>query len=139
VQLRLRKFSLSVKRAGAKAIEPAERDIQKAILDYLERSGYTVWRQNLGGVIVHNANGISRRKNPMTGFPDLAGIFKLRPGRMFVIEVKTKRGRVSKEQTSWLARLYAAGVATCVARSLDDVVAFLQAHDRREDGRAIPD
>lgn len=80
-----------------------------------------VWRVALGPAI-RGKSGV-RTKNPMRGFPDLAGIVPGTAGQLFAIEVKKpKQGRLSEEQEVWISRLSERGVLTIVARSLDDVM-----------------
>lgn len=104
-----------------------ESEIQRAILSWLSSEGFVHWRCSLGGV---RHSGIGRKKNPMKGFPDIAGIGRNGLGRMFVIEVKTKTGRLSPEQEKWRAVLEAKGVIYILARSLDDVQSVLRCYER---------
>lgn len=56
------------------------------------------------------------------GWPD---IFAVRDGRALALELKTAAGRVTPEQTDWLARLRAAGVEARLIRLPKDWEAFL--------------
>lgn len=96
-----------------------EGEIQRAILDYLDALGVLHWRVCIGPVL--GGGGRFRRKNPIRGHPDIAGV--LRPsGRYFAIEVKRPtRARWSPEQREWRDRLTAAGVLYLVASSVEDV------------------
>lgn len=49
-------------------------------------------------------------------------------GRTFGIELKAGKGRESEAQTVMAMRLELAGVPCCVARSVDEVQAFLERH-----------
>jgi hypothetical protein len=92
-----------------------EQVIQRDIMAWLKANDIMHWRQHLGAVRVKGA----RIKNPMKGFPDLAGILPHTRGQLFVIEVKAGDGRFSMEQVDWMTRLKAYGVhyiiATCIA------------------------
>lgn len=57
------------------------------------------------------------------GIPDILGC---RNGRMFAIELKAPKGKTSAIQDVELQRLAAAGSATCVARSLEEVQEFFR-------------
>ncbi len=94
-----------------------ESEIQTQILDYLKARGILRWRCNLGGVRFKGGKG----RNPMTGFPDIAGICPHGHGRFFTIEVKAKKGVMSPEQLVWRTKLEAKGVVYILARSVDDV------------------
>lgn len=95
-----------------------ETEIQRQILDWL--TSRRIWhrRLSIGAVKVKGA----RRKNPLKGFPDIFGILPDGLGRMFVIEVKTKSGRLKEEQLQCRAELEAKGVVYILARSLDDAM-----------------
>ncbi len=56
----------------------------------------------------------SRRSNP--GWPDLVIAY---PGRLLVRELKTAKGKVTAEQSIWLALLAGAGLDTGVWRPAD--------------------
>ncbi len=96
-----------------------EQIIQREIMDWLKAKGILHWRQHLGAVRVKGA----RIKNPMKGFPDIAGIVPYTNGRLFVIEVKQAGGRFSMEQVEWMTRLGVADVLYIVATSVEDVAA----------------
>jgi ERCC4-related helicase len=59
-------------------------------------------------------------KNPMAGFPDIAGL--LSGGRLFAIEVKAKDGITSEAQDKWIAKLKAGGALVLVAKSVSEVI-----------------
>jgi hypothetical protein len=102
-----------------------ESEIQKAILEFLSASAVFYWRCNLGGV---RRSGIGLTKNPMRGFPDVAGICPGSVGRLFAIEIKTPTGRLSDDQKKWEAKLKAAGVVYVIATSVEDVRRGLGLH-----------
>jgi len=93
-----------------------EREIQAQILAWLEAWGFFAWRVYLGPRMIGKQ---LMAKNPMAGFPDIAGVFP--DGRLFVIEVKSARGSLSEDQERWLERLSARSVLAVVARSVQDV------------------
>lgn len=98
-----------------------ESEIQKTILLYLKARGILHWRCSLGGVRLA-AGKVGR--NPMKGFPDIAGLYCK---KFFTIEVKTKTGKLSEEQKAWVDRLQGQGVTCVIARSLDDVIEAMRA------------
>ncbi len=65
------------------------------------------------------------------GSADLVGI--LRSGRVFVIEVKTPRGRTRPEQRTWAAAIRRWGGFAAFARSIDEALAALE---RAENGES---
>jgi VRR-NUC domain len=58
---------------------------------------------------VHHRNSIGT----VAGWPD---IFAVRSTRAIAIELKTTRGRVSREQATWIDALNAAGIEAFIAR-----------------------
>jgi hypothetical protein len=103
-----------------------ESEIQRSILDWLEAEGIWHRRLSLGAVKVKGA----RRRNPLIGFPDIFGLLRSGTGRMFVIEVKTKTGRMRPEQETVRRELETQGALYILARSLDDVVSTFQHYER---------
>ena len=59
------------------------------------------------------------------GFSDLAG-FRRSDGRAVLIEVKTKRGRVSKEQESFIEIAQRSGCLAGIARSVEDALEIVE-------------
>ena len=100
-----------------------ESEIQSQILRYLDKKKILYWRQALGGV-AHSVNGrIIYKKNPMKGFPDIAG---LHMGLFFTVEVKSEKGRMSVEQKEWLLDLSSQGAMCLTAKRVEDVIEFIE-------------
>ena len=85
-----------------------ESDLQRRIIEALEREGAYVVRVTVAG---------------RAGVPDLICCHS---GRFIAFEVKTPTGRVSKAQAHEAARITAAGGAGFVVRSVADAVACLR-------------
>jgi len=102
-------------------VKVSEKQIQDAIVAWLEAEGYVVWRCSLGGVLVRNKGGRVFAKNPMKGYPDLGTTHRKHRGRLVAIEVKTPDGVISPEQHAWHAKLRAEGALVIVATSVEDV------------------
>ena len=96
-----------------------ESGLQKLILDWLAVKKYYVWRNYVGAIIRKDQ---SFGKNPAKGMPDIMGILKTCPGRLFAIEVKTKTGRIYPHQKERIAELNANGALAFVARDLETVI-----------------
>lgn len=93
-------------------------DIKKA----LEIAGYSVFRMPVQP-IRHTYKGKTFfKKNPLKGFPDLFGFFKHQRGRMFCIEVKTSKGKLSEDQARWQGILTKEGVFHMVGRDVETVI-----------------
>lgn len=93
----------------------------KAALDY---SGLVYWRVANGPVLCRNGTKLVYRKSLIAGFPDLAGINK--QGIFWAMELKTAKGTVRPEQKVWLKKLADSNANTCIARSPEDVLAFIE-------------
>lgn len=105
-----------------------ERDIQGAILRYLERCSKVAWchRMSVGRAKLSNPGGGTRWVNfGFVGCPDIIG--QLTDGRFLAVEVKAKRGRPSSEQAAFIQTVQAANGVGVVAWSVDDVIQAITA------------
>ena len=79
--------------------------------------------------VIRNTVGFDQTRNIRyglgTGSPDLIG--PLRDGRIFAVEVKTTRGRMSVEQCAWWMAARKWGVTGGVATSVGEAMALLDA------------
>lgn len=98
----------------------SEADIQRACMIAASKLGAIVWRNNTG--MLRNSNGIPVKYGLCKGSSDIIGIYR---GRFLAIEVKTPKGRVSKEQENFIDIVNKAGGIAFVARHPDDVINFL--------------
>lgn len=95
-----------------------EAPILRDCLAWLKAAGIFSWRCSLGGL--RTGSG-ARRKNPMSGFPDAAGIVPNSGGRFFVVECKAPKGRLEPHQLEWRKRLVDQGCLYILATSVADV------------------
>lgn len=96
--------------------------IRKELGDTRKYPGLALW-PNVCGVFLDEHSGTKRRVgigNP--GGADLIGIYR---GRFVCIEVKTPIGRQSDAQKLFQAGIERLGGAYCLARSVEDAVAFV--------------
>lgn len=108
-----------------------EGSIQDATLQLLRIAGYWVKRMHLGPVIHHvgPSHKLVYAPNPLRGFPDLFGFCKTRRGRLFVIELKSRKGRLADHQKDWIQDLYTQGALCIVARDPITALKLLQEGD----------
>ena len=78
----------------SKRVAVKERDLQRAIIELAELSGWKVYH-------VGNVKGQLRSRTAV-GFPDL---ILVREGRMLAWELKSAKGRVTKAQEDWQSTL----------------------------------
>lgn len=106
----------------------SEAEIQKEIREYLRSTHrpYTVSDATLS----LNVRG-QRVQRVVSGWPDITAVTD--NGRMFCIEVKAHKGRLSREQALRLKQLHSHGVLVCIARSVEDVAATLALGAARQD------
>ena len=97
-----------------------ERDIQRAILDYLSLKRIVAFRINSGAMKVGSAGNERYMRLAPRGTPDILGYTK--DGHFLAIEVKRKGGTVSTEQQEFIDGVNRAGGIGLVAYSLDDVI-----------------
>ena len=138
--------------ARTKRREPTEAEIQKAILQYLAtRKNLVFWRQNSGSFVapviraiaaVLDKFGLGRKKIAImaavkkaaghykcaseTGIPDITAIYR---GVYVGLEVKTKKGKLTKDQKVMHERMKKNGIIVRVVRSVDDVKSALDEVD----------
>ncbi len=95
--------------------------ILKSILQYLNMIPNVVcWRCNNGAVKI----GERFLRFSPNGIPDILGFVS--GGRFLAIEVKSKSGKLSKEQKEWRDRMESYGCIYILARSIEDVINVLQ-------------
>jgi hypothetical protein len=92
--------------------------IQAKILKELGcREDCRIWRRNVGAMKTANGRTV---KFGTPGEADIQGILK--GGTFIAIEVKTKKGRLSKKQINWGKMILKFGGIYTVARSVEDAV-----------------
>ncbi|OCC14769.1 hypothetical protein DBT_1829 [Dissulfuribacter thermophilus] len=94
----------------------SEKVITRQIMAWVSWNGFFVWKQWQG---------------PMSrpGVSDILGV--LPGGRFLAIEVKTRRGRLTRRQEAFLSAVNRQGGLGFVARSLEDVVGTLESYTRK--------
>jgi len=111
-----------------------ETKIQRNIMIAISKLGHTVWRNETGsfwtGRVIHKDNRTVTLANAnmipcglCVGSSDLIGITS--DGIFFAIEVKTAKGRTSKEQEQFIEHIRSKGGIAGVARSPQDAVDLL--------------
>ena len=83
----------------------------------------TVFRANVGSGITYDGRHFDT--GLPKGFSDLFG-FRHSDGRIFFIEVKTPKGRVSEAQKNFITQMRSCGAIAGVARSVDDALKIIQ-------------
>lgn len=107
------------------AIKEKEKDVQRAILDYLELRGEFYYRNNTGAFVFPATDHSARRfiRASTKGAPDIVVV---RDGKYIGVEVKGTDGRQSEDQMDFARRLIKAGGEYILAHSLDG---FIQQFD----------
>jgi len=98
-----------------------EKEIENQILEYLNHLGVFCWKVNSVGVYDSKRRVYrkSHNKYHLNGVADVLGI--LPGGRMFAVEVKSEKGRLTEAQKHFLNRLSKDGGLPLVARSIEDL------------------
>jgi len=100
-----------------------EKDIQKAILEYLQIKGYFCWRNNTGAQS-SQYNGKTRFfQYGFKGSGDILGLTK--EGKFFSIEVKAKGKKPTDSQVEFIQNITKNKGIAFVAYSVEDVQTFL--------------
>lgn len=112
-----------------------ETKLQRLIMVALSQAGHTVFRNETGrfwtGRVIHKDGKQVTLTNAMmipvglaVGSCDLVGLQR-DTGRFFGVEVKTKAGRVSTEQSQFIKTIKQRGGIAGVARSVEDALELL--------------
>lgn len=94
-----------------------QNEIRIALSEYA-----TVFRANVGSGMTYD--GRHFETGLPKGFSDLFG-FRHSDGRIFFIEVKTPKGKVSKAQENFLEQMRNYGAIAGIARSADDAIRII--------------
>lgn len=102
-----------------KKLVPLEKDIQKAILEYLQLLRIFAWRNNTGAM---SGEHHGKKWFMRFGFPGIADILGILPsGRFLAIEVKRPGGKLTLDQVAFKQAVESNGGMYLLAQSIDDV------------------
>jgi hypothetical protein len=106
-----------------------ERDIQRAVLDYLAARRIFAFRTNTGAAMLPGRGGKPQLvRFGYKGVADVIGCYQTPAaykGRFFAIEVKGPKGKQSDEQADFQREVEKAGGIYILARSVEDVAKIL--------------
>lgn len=103
----------------AEKIQPTANDLTKAVVRFMQVSGWTFWRQNNVSVFDKKL-GKHRAFVGMRGLSDAIG-YRKGDGKFGAVEVKVGRDKLSPHQIEFLQGLLDAGGFAAVVRSLDEL------------------
>jgi hypothetical protein len=94
-------------------IQLKETDIKRQIKSYLKQLGVFYW---------HNLQGLGC----YPGLPDIMGVYDkdIYAGKVFAIEVKTEKGKLSENQIEFKYQWEKPGLDYCIAHSFDEFLEF---------------
>lgn len=91
-----------------------ERDVQRAVMEWLSVKGIFHWRMNNAGIFDAKTGGY--RFHGLKGVSDILGIMPDGSGRILAIEVKRPGGKMTEAQKIFQQRIAElGGIATCVS------------------------
>lgn len=98
----------------------SEKAIENSILHWLSWKGYYAWKTKTTGTY-DQKRGRFLKPSPLyrTGISDIVGLFD--NGRIFCIEVKSRKGKTQPNQDLFLSEIKKRGGLAFVARSIEDV------------------
>jgi hypothetical protein len=105
-------------------MKSVEKQVQKAILAYLDEQRIFAWRQN---VMPFTKGGHFYRSSSINGLPDILGVTPT--GRFLAIEVKDIKGKQSLSQEVFQKHVEEHGGLYILARSVEDVQIVLNQSD----------
>lgn len=108
-----------------RAKERGETEIQKSILDFLDKHPDVAWSTRMNNGMA-TAKG-SRVRFAFKGISDIIGqMSRNRNGVMLAIEVKGKSGHATPEQIAFLEKVNRNGGIAGICRSVEDVMEMLK-------------
>lgn len=103
--------------------------IKNGVLCFLRGvSGGVFWNSPSAGVF-DPTKGRFRKTAGRKGVADILGCFK---GHFIAIEVKTKKGKLTDHQISFLKDVAKSGGYACVVRSVEDAIEFIELIEKEE-------
>ena len=103
----------------------SEKEIENQILHYLSyQKDVYAWKNQTTGIFDPKM-GYFRRNNNKFHIKGVSDILGIAYGKMIPIEVKSKKGRSSPEQTSFIERINSYGGYAIIAKDLETVIALL--------------
>lgn len=99
-----------------------ENDVQNSICEYLAYRKHCFWRQNTVGI--YDASRKTYRSLPKYAMAGVADIIVIDNGHAIFLEVKTDKGRQSKNQKDFENYVTKHGATYAVVRSIEDVRAL---------------
>ena len=103
-----------------------ERDIQKAILDYLKYRGFIAIKHRNVGIYKKSTDRYIPLPADELGISDIIACAP--SGRFVAIEVKRIGGKPSDAQVAFIKSVQQQGGLATIAYSIDDAIAFCTAH-----------
>ena len=103
-------------------LKAREKDIQKAIICYLQLSGWEVYRTNNTGIWNSRKGGYFF--HGQKGYPDITALKEGLP--ILFVEVKSPTGKLTNEQKKFAALAQKCHCIYVLARSLEDVINVVQ-------------
>jgi hypothetical protein len=109
------------------AIELTENQIQRAVFDHIRQRGapgvFAFHPKNGGVHQKGRRRGINAGLGVVSGVPDVIAI---REGKVYAIELKTEKGKVSEAQFKAVENIRNAGGFACICHGLDRALACLE-------------
>lgn len=108
-----------------------ESAVLRACLSYLAVRGIRAWRNNSGLAMFAGKSGKPRPvRFGKQGQADILGYMP--DGRFVAVECKASDGKATPDQEEFLADVRRAGGVAILARSLDELIAGLEAANRKK-------
>jgi hypothetical protein len=104
---------------GAITYDAYESDIQRAVFQFF---AWALPPDAIAFAIPNGDGRATRMPGALAGMPDVGVLYR---GRLFLIELKRRKGVTQQHQTDLHVRLTTAGAVVAVCRSVEAVQAFL--------------
>ena len=103
-------------------LKVGEKDVQKAVLQFLALKRVWAWRNNVGATVAEHAGKRRFFRFGSPGMPDIMAV--LPSGKVFHIECKSSTGKQSEAQLEWQKKAEDHGHYYLVIRDVSELFPF---------------
>ena len=105
-----------------------EREIQRAVLEYLRLRKFFCWKNNTVGIYKKDTGKYIPSQS--VGAPDIFLVIK---GQIYGLEIKSEKGKQSESQKRWQLLFEAAGGKYFIVNSLSELLKIISKYEEKKE------